>query len=58
MFHSMEELGTYMERLDKDKKSMIEKIGSPRVPSKLTHSQSSIEYGSLDEESNESLRIR
>ena len=54
-------MGTFITKLDKDKKDMLEKIGSPRVPKKLTDSQvshSSLDYDDIEEESNESVRVR
>ena len=48
-----------IKKLDVDKKSMIEKIGSPRPSRRLGDSQSSIDMtDDLEEESNESIRIR
>ena len=55
----MQEMGQMINKLDVDKKSMIEKIGSPRPHKRLGDSQSSIDMtDDLDEESNESIRMR
>lgn len=34
----MEEMTNYIDKLEKDKKTMLEKIGSPRIQKKLTDS--------------------
>ena len=57
MLQTAEEMGTYLEKLGQDKKSMIEKIGSPRVPKRLLDSQSSVDFDEI-EESDESQRVR
>ena len=50
-------MGTYLEKLGKEKKVMLEKIGSPRVQKRLLDSHSSVEFDEI-EESDESQRVR
>ena len=58
MVQTVEEVGQYLSKLENDKKVMLEKIGSPRVQRRLLDSQSSLEYDDLEEDSNESVRVR
>lgn len=47
-----------MAKLGEDKKHMLEKIGSPKSNKRLLNSQSSVDYSDLEEESNDSIRVR
>lgn len=58
MAQTYEEIGSYLSKLESEKKIMLEKIGSPRVGRRLLDSQSSLDYDEIEEESNESLRVR
>lgn len=54
-------MGTFLNKLQKEKKIMVEKIGSARKNTRLLdslNSQSSLDYDEIYEESNESIKMR
>lgn len=54
-------MGTFLNKLQKEKKIMVEKIGSARKNTRLldsVNSQSSLDYDEIYEESNESIKMR
>ena len=51
-------MSTFLNKLEKEKKVMLEKIGSPRVGKRLLDSQSSVDYDDFEDESCESVRVR
>eukprot|EP00347_Sterkiella_histriomuscorum_P003387 403364494 len=57
---SIGEMGSFINKLDLDKKSMIQQIGSPRPHSSRSNiiSQSSHDLSDINESSDESLRVR
>lgn len=54
-------MGTFLNKLQKEKKIMVEKIGSARKNTRLLdslNSQSSLDFDEIYEESNESIKMR
>ena len=57
MMQSAQEVGEFLNKLGTEKKIMLEKIGSPRDRKRLD-SQESVDYSDIEEESNDSIRVR